>query len=117
MPAPWNPPHPPAAPAARAGSPPAYYVPLPHRLLGTLRDTPLAIGVYALIARVYRATKTPVPLSPADIAAYDPTTSPAAALRALRRLLAAGYLLRAPSGGRRNAYLPTWGLIAGVSRP
>lgn len=97
--------------------PPLYYVPLPRRLLATLRDTPQALGIYALIARVYRATKAPVPLSPADIASYDPAISAAAAGRGLRRLLRLGYLLKVPSGGPRNAYRPAWGLVSGAPRP
>lgn len=93
-----------------------YYVPLPLPLLSALRDTPLAIGVYATIARVFRATKAPVPLSPADLRAYDPTISESRAKRALNRLTELGYLAVVPSGGRRNAYHPTWGVIKGASR-
>lgn len=93
-----------------------YYVLLPRPLLTALRDTPLAIGVYAAIARVFRATKAPVPLSPADLRAYDPTISEGAARRALNRLTELGYLVVMPSGGRRNAYHPSWGRVNGVSR-
>lgn len=95
---------------------PTYYVPLPSQLLNALRDTPLAIGVYALVARVYRATKAPVPLSPADVATYDPAISAAAARRALARLQKQGYLKLVPFSGRSNAYIPTWGLVNGQAR-
>lgn len=111
--------HPPRLPAPGQVAPaaPAYYVPLPRPLLATLRNNLLAIGVYALVARVFRATRAPVPLSPADIVAYDPAVSAAAALRALNRLRALGYLELAPSGGLRNAYRPTWGVVGGAPRP
>jgi hypothetical protein len=94
-----------------------YYVPLPRLLLSKLRNLPLAIGVYAIVARVFRATKAVVPLSPADLCAYDPSLNESAAERALKRLVETGYLVIAPSGGRRNAYQPTWGPIKGASRP
>lgn len=109
-------PSPSAGRSPRARTTGYYYVPLPLPLLARLRDVPLAVGVYAIIARVFRATRVAVPLSPADLQAYDPSISESQAIRALRRLVSAGYLLQAPSEGRRNAYLPTWGRIGGVVR-
>jgi hypothetical protein len=102
---------------AQTGATVRYYVPLPRRLLADLRDTPLAIGVYALVARLYRLTREPVPLSPRDLGAFDPSLSQGAADRALRRLLGAGYLGASPSAGRKKAYRPTWGLVHGLPVP
>jgi hypothetical protein len=110
-------PHPQPAPGPAGGPAPAYYVPLPQKLLADQRDRPLAIGVYALIARVYRATRAPVPLSAGDLVAYDPTISVDAAGRALRRLVQAGYLLTTAAPGRRTSYRPTWGTINAAPRP
>lgn len=104
-------------PVERAEDATIYYVPLTQRLLWELRDSPLAVGVYALVARVYRATKAAVPLSAGDLRRYDPSLSQGAAGRALDRLERAGYLLRAEGRGRRNVYQPSWGLISGAPRP
>lgn len=92
-----------AVQAARAVS---YYVPLPRPLLQALRDNALAIGVYALIARVYRATGAPVPLSPADVAAYDPSISRQAAGRALGRRSGSTIWRSAPRAGRATPTSP-----------
>lgn len=96
---------------------PEYYVSLTRRALLDLRNNALAIGIYALIIRVYRATREAVPLSAADIAAFDPTVRHGAATRALRRLIALGYLLPTRERGRKSRYTPAWGLIAGHARP
>src|SRR5688500_14691192 len=110
-------PHPQPAPGPAGGPAPAYYVPLPQKLLADQRDRPLAIGVYALIARVYRATRAPVPLSAGDLVAYDPTISVDAAGRALRRLVQAGYVIATAAPGRRTSYQPTWGTVNAAPRP
>lgn len=96
---------------------PATYVLVPRGLIEDLRDSPLAIGVYTLVARVYRATRAPVPLSPGDLAIFDPSLTHGSATRALRRLAEAGYLLRTDPGGRKHAYTPTWGLVRQAAVP
>lgn len=93
-----------------------YYVPLPQRLLDDLRDSPLAIGAYALVARLFRATKAPVPLSPADLRTLDTSLSHGAATRALQRLVAASYLIALRRPGHKSAYIPSWGRVAGECR-
>lgn len=108
--------HPTVRVASRRLPAPAYYVALPRRLIEDCQRTPQAIGVYALIARLYRVTRAPVPLSPADLHAYDPQLSPTRALRALQRLKARGYLTAAEQPGRKTRYTPTWGPIRGVPR-
>ena len=69
---------------------PATYVLLPQRLINTLRDTPRALGLYSLIARLYLITHTPIPLSTPDVVRYDPTLSRGAVLRAFERLVRDG---------------------------
>lgn len=109
----------PWTPAAHPGPPrspdtPATYILIPRCLIDDLRDSPAALGVYALVARVYRATKAPVPLSPGDLELFDPRLTHGSATRALRRLVDAGYLLRSPSIGRKLAYQPCWGRVHGT---
>jgi hypothetical protein len=53
------------------------HVPLPHRLLVGLRDTPLAAGAYAPIA--YTCQRAPRPLSLAGLIAFDHSLSQGAA--------------------------------------
>lgn len=96
---------------------PATYVPLPRRLLEDLRDAPVAIGVYALLGRLYQITGAPIPLSTGDLQAYDPALSYGAARRALERLADSGYAIPGSADGRKLAYLPTWGRIDQVPRP
>lgn len=96
---------------------PAHYVLLPQPLLADLRDSPLAIGAYALIARLLRLTGEPVPLSPGDLQRYDPQVSYGAATRALQRLDDTGYVVAQRARGRKTAYLPTWGRVAGRLLP
>lgn len=97
---------------------PTNYCAIPQRLLTDLRDTPLAIGLYALAARLFLVHQSPVPLSRADILRYDPTLKPGAVKRAFDRLLAGGWLLDAPaSAGRKQRYTPTWGRVKGEPLP
>src|SRR4051812_17323885 len=78
---------------------PSAYCPIPQRLLTDLHDTPLAIGVYGLVARLYLVAKIPIPLSVPDVLRYDPTLSRGAVLRALARLIGGGYLIEAAQTG------------------
>lgn len=95
---------------------PATYVPLPRRLLDDLRDTPVAIGVYALLGRLTQITGEPTTLSPRDLQAYDPSLSYGAARRALDRLADSGYVI-ITTGGRKLAYLPAWGRVHNTPLP
>lgn len=112
-------PHPPGypAPPPPAASAPAYYVPVPRRLVEDLRDAPVALGAYALVARRFRISPAPVPLSAADLRLIDPALSYGAATRALQRLVAAGYLIPAGDASRKRAYTPAWGTVAGRPAP
>src|SRR5215470_5953773 len=91
------------------------YLFLPHRLIADLRANPAAIGVYALIARLFLIYQEPIPLSAADLQRYDPTLSYGAARGALQRLTALRWLSDQP--GHKNCYTPTWGASKGVARP
>lgn len=91
-----------------------YYVSLPRRLVEDLRDSPAAIGAYALIARIYRITRLPVPISPGDLQIIDPSLSYGAATRALQRLVASGYVAVNRARGKKSTYVPTWGVVRGA---
>jgi hypothetical protein len=90
------------------------YLLLPHRLIADLQANPAAIGVYALIARLFLIYQEPIPLSAADLQRYDPTLSYGAARGALQRLTALHWLTDQP--GHKNCYTPTWGAIKGAAR-
>ena len=98
-------------------SQPASFVLLPTQLVTDMADTPLAVSLYALIARCFLVIQSPVPLSAADIMNYDPTLRRGAVLRALNRLTRDGWLLTNEEVGRKTRYTPTWGRIADTLRP
>jgi hypothetical protein len=91
------------------------YLLIPQRLCMDVRDNPLAIGVYSLIARLFLVSHAAIPLSASDIQRFDTSVSYGQARRALERLVDTGWL--AVTLGRKNSYLPTWGRIHGSCRP
>src|SRR6476660_3644184 len=91
------------------------YVFLPQRLLADLRANPAAIGVHALLARLFLIYQAPIPLSAADLQRYDPTLSYGAARGALQRLVALRWLT--DQSGHKNQYMPSWGVIKGTLLP
>ena len=96
---------------------PETYVMLPRRLMEDLRDARVAIGTYALMARLYQTTGTHIPLSPHDLQLYDTNLSYGAARRALDRLVESGYAVIVDSPGRKTSYLPSWGNVDSIPRP
>src|SRR6266511_3420755 len=79
---------------------PQAYCTIPQRLLADLHDTPLAIGLYALVPRLYLIMHAPVPLK-----------------RAFDRLGDRGWLIAEPqTGHQKQRYTPTWGRIGAVPR-
>ncbi len=93
-------------------------VPVPRRLVAALRDNPLAIAAYVMLARSWLHTYQPVPLSPRDLLQCDPSLSRGSMLRALARLLDGGWLVAvAGKPGSKPHYLPAWGSIGGTLRP
>lgn len=107
----------PAAAVSPPGTPVFVYVQIPVPCLYELYDTPLAIGLYALIARRFAITGAPVPLSASDVQRYDPTLKYGAVVRALTRLVARGWVQETTHPGMKSCYVPTWGRIKGTSRP
>lgn len=84
------------------------YLDLPRRLIISTHDNVLALALYFLIARLFLATGgAPVPLSCGDAQRYDPTLTEGGFRRAIKRLVAAGWLIQ--SGSYKGTYLPTWG--------
>ena len=100
-----------------APSLPAHYVRVPLNLLTIAAYDPLAVGLYALIARLFLVLQAPLRLSTADVLHYDPTLSRGAVLRAFERLLAGGWLLAEEQAGHKTAYTPCWGRVDGGPRP
>jgi hypothetical protein len=90
---------------------------IPIQLVVDLHDTPLAIGLYSLIARQYVIAKLPIPLSAPDVLRYDPALSRGAVLRALARLISGGWIIAFQQPGHKICYTPAWGRIWGSPRP
>ena len=90
---------------------PETYVWIPQRTLDDLRSSPIALGVYSVIARMFLITGEPVPLSAGDLQHYDPTLSYGAARRALERLSTMSYVTSQALPGQKQSYHPTWGLV------
>lgn len=104
-------------PALTSTELPAPYCPVPRKMLSDLRDNPLAIGLYLLIARLYLVTHAPIPLGRADVLAFDPSLKAGAVKRAFDRLIVSGWLVgsTAPTSTKRH-YTPTWGVVGGAER-
>lgn len=104
-------------PGSRPNEPlPKPYLTIPTRLIAESRDNPLALGVYALIARLYLVVQAPIPLSRGDIQRFDPTLKEGAVKRALGRLTAGGWIIEA--SGHKSRYIPSWGRTReGAARP
>ncbi|MDZ4719119.1 MAG: hypothetical protein SH847_11760 [Roseiflexaceae bacterium] len=73
----------------------APYVRVPDRLVRRFAHDPLAVGVYLAIARFVMAERGPVPLSPADLAAWSggERIRDLAIMRRMRRLVETGWLV------------------------
>ena len=93
------------------------YLTIPIPLAVDLQDTPLAVGLYSLIARQYVLTKAPVPLSAPDVLRYDPSISRGAVLRALARLIDGGWVIASQQPGYKTCYRPAWGYVLNNPRP
>jgi hypothetical protein len=95
------------------------YVMLPEPLALDLRDSHLAVGIYMLIARNYLIHHGYIPLSTADIDAYDGSCalSRGVIVHALDRLCDEGWLMAQRQRGKKTAYIPAWGMVGGTARP
>src|SRR5262249_49052629 len=107
----------PVLPFHAAPPQPSNYCPVPQRLITDVHDNPLAIGLYALIGRLYFVVQAPIPLSVPDVIRYDPTLSRGAVIRALKRLVDGGWLLATTRRGHKTRYVPTWGRVKGIAQP
>ncbi|HEU4328895.1 MAG TPA: hypothetical protein VFS21_37505 [Roseiflexaceae bacterium] len=104
-----------AVPVRRRAQPTANgYVGLPAALLADLTLLDTAVGVYALVARLWLRTGAPVALSRKDVTRYDPQMSDGAAVRALDHLVAAGWLIAVGEGREKRRYTPVWGVVNGA---
>jgi DNA replication protein DnaC len=92
------------------------YLSLPTLLLADMADSPLAIGLWCLVGRLFLVAQGAVPLSAGDVQAYDPALSRGAILRALRRLTRTGWLLAREQPGHKTAYTPAWGIVSDAPR-
>ena len=83
-----------------------HFVRVPTTLLPT---DPRIRGIWALVARLFILERGPVPLSAADLSAYDPSLSYGAASRLLGRLVRDGWLIPHTRRGQKTCYTPSWG--------
>lgn len=99
----------------------APYLRVPDQLLRSFAHDPLAVGVYLAVARCAVAQQGPVPLSPADLAAWSGHAHARhlGLMRRLKVLIAAGWLVAArPGAAVKQSFCPTWGRdAAGTPRP
>lgn len=89
---------------------------VPARLLTDLSDSPLAIGLYSLVARLFLIEHTPIPLSTGDVQRYDPALSRSAIVRAFNRLVRGGWIIEETKPGCKTIYTPAWGFVSGSPR-
>ena len=101
-------------PGTRPSTPTFPYVRVPLRLAQDALHRPQLIGIYALIARLWRLSSTPVALSVDDLCHYDPALVPSTTQRALAWLVDAGWLIATRRRGHKTTYTPTWGLVRGA---
>jgi DnaA N-terminal domain len=96
---------------------PSAYVAIPQRLITDLHDSPLALGLYALVSRLFLIHQSPIALSVPDVLRFDPSLSRGAVLRARARLITGGWLVEQAQIGHKSRYLPTWGRVNGQPLP
>ena len=91
-------------------TPDTAYLWIPTKLIETLAHAPLALGIYALIVRRWLVTQTAVPISAADLNAYDPSLTRSMIRTALAQLVRGQWLMGVTEQrGCKTTYLPTWG--------
>jgi hypothetical protein len=97
------------------------YVLVPDALILAFANDPLAVGVYAAIARLVVATKDAVPLAARDLAAWmgsEREADRAAIMRRIAKLGARGWLMITRTKASKHHVLPTWGMDRmGIVRP
>lgn len=91
---------------------PSRYVLIPQALIMTNAHDPLAVGVYAMIARLAMVVKRAVALTARDLVAWigsDREADRAAIMRRIVKLEQQGWLVIARSTNAKHQLLPTWG--------
>jgi hypothetical protein len=100
---------------------PTRYVLIPDPLIAAFAHDPLAVGVYAAIARLTMAARDAVPLAARDLAAWmgsDRDADRAAIMRRIVKLEERGWVMVTRRTATKNSVLPTWGRDQiGVVRP
>jgi hypothetical protein len=88
------------------------YVLVPDALILAFANDPLAVGVYAAIARLVVAAKDAVPLAARDLAAWmgsEREADRAAIMRRIASLGERGWLMITRTRASKHHLLPTWG--------
>jgi len=97
------------------------YVLVPDSLIAAFAHDPLAVGVYAAIARLCMAARDAVPVAARDLAAWmssDRDADRAAIMRRIVKLEERGWVMVTRRTATKNSLLPTWGRDqTGVERP
>ncbi len=97
------------------------YVLIPDPLIVTFAHDPLAVGVYAAIARLTVVARDAVPLASRDLAAWmgsNRDADRAAIMRRIVKLEERGWVMVTRRTATKNSLFPTWGRDqAGVVRP
>ena len=104
-----------------ARSMPVRYVLVPDTLISAFAHDPLAVGVYAAVARLAMAAKAAVPLAARDLAIWmgsDRDSDRVAIMRRIVKLEARGWLMITRTMAAKHRLLPTWGRDqTGAMRP
>jgi uncharacterized membrane protein YgcG len=97
------------------------YVLVPDGLILAFAHDPLAVGVYAAIARLVVAAKGAVPLAARDLAAWIGSERDADRVAIMRRVVKLeerGWVMATRTRAAKHWLLPTWGCDqAGAARP
>jgi hypothetical protein len=91
---------------------PTRYVLIPDPLIAAFAHDPLAVGVYAAIARLSMAARDAVPLAARDLATWmgsDRDADRAAIMRRIVKLEERGWVMVTRRTATKNNLLPTWG--------
>jgi hypothetical protein len=94
---------------------PSTLIHIPTHLIIEQRTTPLSLGIYTLIGRLFLFKQESVDLSQPDIMKYDASIDRNSVMRAIAKLIKNNWMVqeREGVGGNKNTYRPTWGFVAG----
>jgi hypothetical protein len=94
---------------------PSTLIHIPTNLIIEQRASPLSLGIYTLIARLFLFQKQAIDLSQPDIMKYDSAVDRNSVIRAIAKLTKDSWILqhRGKVGRNKNSYKPTWGFVSG----